>query len=161
MKTIHFEDLPSTAVDMEGSAGCRIRCLIGPDDGAPSFSMRQFELAPGGHTPQHTHAHEHEVFVLLGFGRRSGGCGRAPVAAGNRRVRRAERAAPVPQHGQRPHEIPLLDPAPAPRHGGALRSRLRLRVTPQEPRHCLTGIFILSRFEMVRTVIGWSGLDHF
>ena len=30
--------------------------------------MRQFELAPGGHTPRHTHAHEHEVFVLEGAG---------------------------------------------------------------------------------------------
>ena len=37
-------------------------------DGAPSFSMRQFEVAPGGHTPKHSHAHEHEVFVLEGTG---------------------------------------------------------------------------------------------
>ena len=45
-----------------------MRCLIGPDDAAPSFSMRQFEVAPGGHTPKHAHGHEHEVFVLEGTG---------------------------------------------------------------------------------------------
>jgi quercetin dioxygenase-like cupin family protein len=27
-----------------------------------------FELQPGGHTPLHTHPHEHEVFVLEGEG---------------------------------------------------------------------------------------------
>ena len=35
---------------------------------APSFSMRQFEIAPGGHTPKHSHAYEHEVFILEGSG---------------------------------------------------------------------------------------------
>ncbi|MGA2799546.1 MAG: cupin domain-containing protein, partial [Thermoguttaceae bacterium] len=47
---------------------CRMRCLIGPDQGAPSFSMRQFELGAGGHTPKHAHGHEHEIFVLEGTG---------------------------------------------------------------------------------------------
>ncbi len=68
MKVIHYEQIEDAAVDTEGSAGCRIRCLIGPDDAAPSFTMRQFEIAPGGHTPQHAHGHEHEVFVLEGTG---------------------------------------------------------------------------------------------
>lgn len=30
--------------------------------------MRRFEVAPGGHTPKHTHAYEHEVYVLEGTG---------------------------------------------------------------------------------------------
>ena len=30
--------------------------------------MRQFEVAPGGNTPYHTHAYEHEVFILEGSG---------------------------------------------------------------------------------------------
>jgi quercetin dioxygenase-like cupin family protein len=68
MKVIHFEQMPSTAVQTEGAVGCRIRCLIGPDDGAPSFTMRQFEVAAGGNTPQHSHPFEHEVFVLEGNG---------------------------------------------------------------------------------------------
>jgi quercetin dioxygenase-like cupin family protein len=68
MKVIHCEQVPAVAVNTEGSAGCTIRCLIGPDDKAPSFTMRQFEIAPGGHTPQHAHGHEHEVFILEGTG---------------------------------------------------------------------------------------------
>ena len=68
MKLVHYEQVESSPVTMEGSAGCQIRCLVGPDDGAPSFSMRQFEVAPGGHTPRHSHAYEHEVFVLEGTG---------------------------------------------------------------------------------------------
>ena len=68
MKVIDCEHIPAAPVAAEGSAGCRIRCLIGPDDGAPSFSMRHFEVAPGGHTPEHAHGHEHEVFILEGTG---------------------------------------------------------------------------------------------
>ncbi len=55
-------------VDAEGAAGVKIRWLIAKDDGAPHFAMREFELAPGGHTPYHAHAWEHEVFVLSGEG---------------------------------------------------------------------------------------------
>ena len=68
MKVIHYEQIPSAAVDTEGAVGCRIRCLVGEGDGAPSFTMRQFEVAAGGHTPKHAHGHEHEVFVLEGTG---------------------------------------------------------------------------------------------
>ena len=68
MKVVHYEQIESAPVAMEGAVGCRIRCLVGEPDGAPSFSMRQFEVAPGGHTPQHTHAYEHEVYMLEGAG---------------------------------------------------------------------------------------------
>jgi len=68
MKVMHYEQIEATPVQMEGAVGCRIRCLIDPDDGAPSFSMRQFQIDPGGHTPKHTHGFEHEVFVLAGSG---------------------------------------------------------------------------------------------
>jgi len=68
MKVVHYEQIEATPVDLEGAVGCRIRCLVGPEDAAPNFSMRQFEIVPGGCTPKHTHAHEHEVFVLEGTG---------------------------------------------------------------------------------------------
>jgi len=68
MKVVACEQVESLPVEMEGAEGCRIRSLIGPDDGAPNFSMRHFEIAPGGHTPLHTHDNEHEVFVLEGQG---------------------------------------------------------------------------------------------
>lgn len=68
MKVVHYEQIESTPVETEGAVRCRIRCLIGEQDGAPSFTMRQFEVAPGGFTPKHSHGHEHEVFVLEGTG---------------------------------------------------------------------------------------------
>jgi quercetin dioxygenase-like cupin family protein len=68
MKIIDCQQIQTAPVDAEGASGCRMCCLIGPDDAAPSFSMRHFELAPGGHTPKHAHAHEHEVFILEGNG---------------------------------------------------------------------------------------------
>ena len=68
MKVVHYEQLELSPVQMEGAVGCRMRCLIGEPDQAPSFSMRQFEVAAGGHTPKHSHGYEHEVFVLEGSG---------------------------------------------------------------------------------------------
>ena len=40
--------------------------LLGPKDDVPTFAMRMFELAPGGHTPYHSHPFEHEVIVMSG-----------------------------------------------------------------------------------------------
>ena len=68
MKVVHYERIESAPVEMDGAVGARTRCLIGQRDGAPNFTMRQFEIAPGGHTPQHAHDYEHEVFILEGTG---------------------------------------------------------------------------------------------
>ena len=55
-------------VAIEGAEGVTIRWLISKNDGAPRFQMRLFEVAPGGHTPLHTHEWEHEVYILEGDG---------------------------------------------------------------------------------------------
>ncbi|MGD9128440.1 MAG: cupin domain-containing protein [Planctomycetia bacterium] len=68
MKINHFSKITAAPVDMEGAVGCTIRVLVNDADGAPHFAMRQFEVAPGGHTPRHTHDFEHEVYVLEGDG---------------------------------------------------------------------------------------------
>ena len=68
MKVAHYTQVESAPVDMEGAVGCRIRVLIGEADGAPHFTMREFDVAPGGHTPKHSHAFEHEVFIVEGQG---------------------------------------------------------------------------------------------
>ena len=52
----------------EGAKDVEIRWLISKEDGAENFAMRMFELQPGGHTPLHTHPHEHEVFIVQGRG---------------------------------------------------------------------------------------------
>jgi len=68
MKVNHYEAVTQQSVEMEGPHGCRVRWLLGERDGTPNFAMRQFEVAPGGYTPRHSHPYEHEVFVLEGEG---------------------------------------------------------------------------------------------
>jgi len=48
--------------------GVTMRVPIGPDQGAPFFNMRVFEVQPGRATPHHSHWWEHEIFVLSGQG---------------------------------------------------------------------------------------------
>lgn len=48
--------------------GVTMRVAIGPDQGAPYFTMRIFEVQPGYGTPHHSHWWEHEIFVLSGQG---------------------------------------------------------------------------------------------
>jgi quercetin dioxygenase-like cupin family protein len=68
VKHVHYESIPANDVDMPGAAGVKMRMLVGGEDGAPHFFMRRFELEPGGETPRHAHAWEHEVYVLEGNG---------------------------------------------------------------------------------------------
>ena len=68
MKVNHYQEISEQPVEMEGAQGCSVRPLLGEKDGTPTFAMRQFEVAPGGFTPRHSHPYEHEVFVLEGDG---------------------------------------------------------------------------------------------
>jgi quercetin dioxygenase-like cupin family protein len=68
---------------MEGAQGCQVRWLVTEQDGAPTFAMRQFEVAPGGCTPRHHHAYEHEVYVLEGQGVVYEGDRPQPLTAGD------------------------------------------------------------------------------
>lgn len=49
--------------------GVQIREMITVDDGAPTFAMRVFDVQKGAGTPYHTHAWEHEVYIISGTGR--------------------------------------------------------------------------------------------
>ena len=83
MKVCSAESIESNPVDMEGASGCQVRWLVGQADGAPNFAMRQFEVAPGGHTPRHSHPYEHKVYVLAGSGVVLEGDVERPLAAGD------------------------------------------------------------------------------
>lgn len=67
IRNIHDE--PMTPVEMDGVDRASMRVMVGREDGAPHFALRSFEIEPGGHTPQHAHDYEHEVFVVEGRGR--------------------------------------------------------------------------------------------
>ena len=65
----HSNDIePRVYHDGEGVLHVEKRMLVGPGDGAPTFSMRRFTVGAGGCTPYHTHPWEHEVYVLAGRG---------------------------------------------------------------------------------------------
>jgi quercetin dioxygenase-like cupin family protein len=68
-KVTHYSDV-AAQVYGESAPGTTIRWLIDDDhDGAPVYALRLIEIAPGGHTPRHQHAFEHENFVVEGQGR--------------------------------------------------------------------------------------------
>lgn len=83
MKVNPLEQVPQQPVQMEGAHGCQVRWLLGEREGAPNFAMRQFEVAPGGYTPKHSHPYEHEVFVLEGQGEVLEGNVAHPLKAGD------------------------------------------------------------------------------
>jgi quercetin dioxygenase-like cupin family protein len=64
MQIQHYSDVKAT----ELLPGVKRRVVIGPEEGAPNFIMRVFEVAPGHTSPDHAHAWEHEIFVLAGQG---------------------------------------------------------------------------------------------
>lgn len=51
---------------VDAAEGLSKGVLIDEDDGAPTFAIRRFELAPGATVPKHTNAVEHEQYVLEG-----------------------------------------------------------------------------------------------
>jgi quercetin dioxygenase-like cupin family protein len=83
MKVNHYEQVAKAPVTMEGARGCQVRWLVDEAQGAPNFAMRQFEVAPGGYTPKHSHPYEHEVFVLEGRGVVVEGDVEHPLSAGD------------------------------------------------------------------------------
>jgi len=61
-----IEEVTAVPVEMAGARDVSVRVVFGPKDAAPTFALRQFELAAGGCTPHHSHPFEHEVVVLAG-----------------------------------------------------------------------------------------------
>jgi quercetin dioxygenase-like cupin family protein len=62
------EDVPEDVVEEEGIKNVTRKILIGPDDGSHKIVMRHFKVHPEGHTPFHSHDHEHVVKIENGKG---------------------------------------------------------------------------------------------
>ena len=68
-KVCHYSDVAAETFGPE-APGVTIRWVIDEDkDGAPTYSLRVIEVAPGGHTPNHIHPFEHENFIMEGKGK--------------------------------------------------------------------------------------------
>jgi len=61
-------EAPIEKIVEKGVSGVSKQVLLGPEDGAPNFTLRRFTVEPGGYTFYHTHDFEHEVYVLAGKG---------------------------------------------------------------------------------------------
>lgn len=71
MKSIHYteaEPIPSERLGIVGAKGLSIRLLVTKEDGAPYFNMVMLVIKPGGHTPDHAHEREEDIFVKSGTG---------------------------------------------------------------------------------------------
>jgi quercetin dioxygenase-like cupin family protein len=68
MKVLDYKEAPSHQFDSDSVRGVTGRVVIGKDDHADHFCMRVFTVAPGGFTPRHSHAWEHEIFIHSGKG---------------------------------------------------------------------------------------------
>ena len=79
MKIQNYRQIPGT----EAAPGVLMRIVSGPDEGAPTFVMRVFEIQPGSATPHHAHAWEHELFVLRGEGTLKSGATDHPLREGD------------------------------------------------------------------------------
>jgi len=77
------QSVDAVTMNNDVAKGITARVLLGKKDGAPNFCMRMFEIAPGGHTPKHSHAWEHEMFYHSGQGEVFGEGRWNPVAAGS------------------------------------------------------------------------------
>jgi quercetin dioxygenase-like cupin family protein len=83
MKINPYTQAQATHFASEAATGIAARVVIGKTDGANNFCMRVFEIAPGGHTPKHSHNWEHEMFVHSGKGEVYGNGRWNPLASGN------------------------------------------------------------------------------
>ena len=68
MKINSVNSVEQSVVEMPGAENCKVRQLVGKNVEAPNFAMREFEVAPGGFTPRHSHPYEHEIYILAGNG---------------------------------------------------------------------------------------------
>ena len=68
---------------IEAVPGVLMRIVAGPDEGAPTFVMRVFEIQPGCATPHHSHRWEHELFILSGTGTLKSGAVEKPLQEGD------------------------------------------------------------------------------
>lgn len=64
----HYTDVEVMIPEEQGVNGVKMRRVIAEKEGAENFVMRVFEVESGGNTPLHSHAWEHEIFILSGVG---------------------------------------------------------------------------------------------
>ena len=83
MKIKNIDEIAVNRLGIPGAKDVLVRLLIGAEDGAPNFVMMLLELWPGGHTPDHSHPWEEEIFVKRGEGTLNTRKGKKTIRAGD------------------------------------------------------------------------------
>jgi quercetin dioxygenase-like cupin family protein len=65
----NWENVERKVFTTEEVKGVIKNVLVGPDDGAPNFIIRFFQVPVGGSTFDHAHPHEHGIVILHGKAR--------------------------------------------------------------------------------------------
>ena len=114
MEIKQYPSVEATHFNSDVAKGVAGRVLIGKADGAGNFCMRLFEIAPGGHTPKHTHEWEHEMFYHSGEGEVYGNGQWNPVKAGSVVFVRSGEEHQIRNTGNIPLTVVCLVPSFAP-----------------------------------------------
>ncbi|MCA9297882.1 MAG: cupin domain-containing protein [Phycisphaerales bacterium] len=64
----NIDDAALKPIELDGVQNAKMAIMVGREDGAPTFALRQIRVDAGGHTPKHSHDYEHEVYVVGGAG---------------------------------------------------------------------------------------------
>jgi len=128
----NVDEVTETPVSMDGARDVSMAMMVGREDGAPNFALRSFRVAPGGHSPRHSHDYEHEVFVHGGSGAMWCSC----LWIGNTSSRRGPRVSDSCAWcrsrgtvGSRPPDPDAARPCHRPRRRGAADGRGPLEAT--------------------------------
>ena len=62
----NWDNVERTVFTNEEVKGVIKNVLVGPQDGAPNFIIRFFQVPVGGSTFNHAHPHEHGIVILHG-----------------------------------------------------------------------------------------------
>ena len=81
MKIVHYTEVEAENPGGE-TQGVTLRRVISEQDGAPNYYMRVFDISPGGYSPLHSHAWEHEIYILSGEGEVVEEGGSTPIKPG-------------------------------------------------------------------------------
>ncbi len=114
MKLKAYKDIKATHFDSGPAQGVAARVIIGKADGAKNFCMRVFEIAPGGNTPKHAHAWEHEMFIHAGAGEMFNSGQWSRVKAGNALFIPGNEEHQIRNTGQETLVVVCLVPSTAP-----------------------------------------------
>jgi quercetin dioxygenase-like cupin family protein len=64
-----WQDVIPQGYDVPDISGVVKHVLIGPDDSAPNFIIRYFQIEPGGYSQLESHPQEHGILILHGQAR--------------------------------------------------------------------------------------------